>query len=59
MGVKMNDNRIHGSCKRCQRTWLLEPKKPKWRGSLKNLKAHERELGRKFNHCYCGQPLYD
>ena len=54
----MTENRIRYYCRNCKHAWLIEPKKPEWQGTREAFAKFEKENGRKFNHCYCGEPIY-
>jgi len=50
--------RIYTRCGKCQRSWLIEGFTPKWCGTAHELMMLEKERGRKWNRCYCGEFLY-
>jgi len=54
----MTENRIRYYCRNCKHAWLIEKQKPIWKGTREALIKFEKENGRKFNHCYCGEPIY-
>ena len=51
----MNDT-THTACPRCQRPWLVQRKKPIFKGTRKQLQRLESEQNRKWN---CGTNLYN